>query len=146
MANWSGTSRSNYVKFKNPATAVSTLEQVFEIEVHEKGGLFAFLADTFDGNTPDYHIGTDADVDHLFDVGIAGSIDFENDTHVSLLDIIHLFLEPEPDNVFVWITAGAEKARYITGHAIAIDHTGTILDRVSLDDIYDDTNWTRAEY
>lgn len=24
--------------------------------------------------------------------------------------------------------------------------TGTILDRVSLDDIYDDTNWTRAEY
>lgn len=135
MADWYGMSRSNYVKFTNPGTAVSTLEQLFEIRVHqnENTGLFAILSGDFHGGTPDCKLEED------FHEYVTGDC-------ISLLDVIHLFLAPEPDNVFVWITAGAEKLRYITGHAIAIDHTGTILNRVSLDDIYDDTEWTHAEY
>lgn len=138
MADWSGTSRSNYVKFTNPATAVTQLEQLFpDARIHEKDGLFCILSEHFHGDTP----AADLDCDNR-----AFFVDNDLDDYVSLLDVIHLFLAPEPDNVFVWVTAGAEKLRYISGHAIAIDHTGTILDRVSLDDIYDDTRWTRAEY
>ena len=95
------------------------------------------ISDDFHGGTPSSY--RDEENEDFFEL-------YELPEDISLLDVIHLALVPELDNVFVWITAGAEKSRYITGHAIAIDHTGTILDRVSLDDIYDDTNWTKAEY
>lgn len=142
MADWSGTSRSNYVKFTNPATAVTQLEQLFEVRIVQKSNqnLWAILSEDFHGGTPCCDPEWNPELLPFFeDHGLQA-------VYTSLTDIIHLFLAPEPDNVFVWVTAGAEKARYITGHAIAIDHTGTILDRVSLDDIYDDTRWTRAEY
>lgn len=137
MADWYGTSRSNYVKLKNPATSVATLEQLFEVDVVHKDGLFAILSQTHSGDTP----GCELDEDN------AAFFEEHNlEDVVSLLEVIHLFLEPEPDNVFVWITAGAEKLRYITGHAVAISPEGQILNHVSLDDIYDDTEWTHAEY
>lgn len=145
MANWYGISRSNYVKFKNPATAVTTLEQIFNLRAVESNGCFALISEEFNGRTPSYYIGDDADIDQLFTTGLAGSLDLEQD-QVDLLDVIHLFLEPEPDNVFVWVTVGAENARYLTGESVAIDHTGALLDHVSINDIYDDTNWSRAEY
>lgn len=135
MANWYGTSRSNYVKLKN----IPILEQLFEVRVVQKSdqNLWAVLSEDYHGGTP--YCDRDEDNEAFFEKhGL--------DEYITLLDVIHLFLEPEPDNVFVWITAGAEKLRYITGHALAIDHTGTILNRVSLDDIYDDTEWTHAEY
>ena len=134
MADWTGMSRSNYVKLIN----VPVLEQLFpDAVVTEKEGLCCIYSDHCHGDTPAAERG-DENAPFFEDNGL--------EDYVGLIDVIHLFLEKEPDNVFVWITAGHEKARYVTGHAIAIDHTGTILDRVSLDDIYDDTNWNRAEY
>lgn len=140
MADWYGTSRSNYVKFKNPRYNLPSLEQAFQIDIVGKDGLFAILSRDFHGGTPYCDPECDPDVLPFFEENHIPA------RYVTLLDVIHLFLEPEPDNVFVWITAGAEKLRYITGHAIAISPEGQILNRVSLDDIYDDTNWTRAEY
>ena len=121
MADWYGTSRSNYVKLIN---VEQLKEQFSDLSIHSNGaGLQCIISENGNGGDPS---------------------DPEGELH--FLDVIQNYLEKIPDNVFVWVQAGAEKARYITGDAIAIDHTGQVLNRVSLEDIYEDSNYTRAEY
>lgn len=60
---------------------------------------------------------------------------YHDEDYIGLLEIVHLALEP--GEILVWIEAGAEKARYITGMATAISHTGEVLKRISLNDIYE---------
>ena len=131
MANWYGASRSNYVKFIPDRLKV--LEQLFEIEVVPKGDCHAIISTTYEGGTPAAYEGAD-------------KLGLDDVDYFDLLDVVHMALVPEPDNVFVWIEAGHEKNRYITGYATAIDHTGRIVKQINLSDIYEGTNWSRAEY
>jgi len=143
MATWYGTSRSNYVKLVDPEKSVAALTDVFDIEIHQdiSNGLFTFFSTDFSGGTPSVWVDDgDDDITEFCNKYAPGN------EYPDLLDVIHHFLSPEKDNVFVWVSAGAEKSRYITGDAIAIDHTGSVLNRISLSEIYEDTNWTHAEY
>lgn len=139
MANFYGTARSNYVKLK--PTTIPTLEEMFDItSVTRSDGLTAILSEDV-GGTPSFYVEEEGDEQLLKDLGIVN----DSIEDLNILDVIHLCLEPDPDNVFVWMEVGAEKARYLVGNAIAIDHTGQVLKQVDLNQIYE-PNWTRAEY
>lgn len=137
MADWYGTSRSNYVSIIPEMLPI--FEELFEIQAHQnQDDKWCLVSAAFHGGTPDAY--QDEDNEAFFE-----EHDLPED--ISLLDVIHLLLKDEPNNVFVWISAGAEKSRYVTGFSMAIAPDGTILNRVDLDEIYDDEpNWTRAEY
>jgi hypothetical protein len=59
--------------------------------------------------------------------------DQDSDTEIDLLNEISLHLSTE--QVAVLMEAGAEKLRYITGSALAVNHLGRVVE-VSLSDIY----------
>lgn len=131
MADWYGTSRSNYVKF-NPEK-LDLLTQLFPILIAEKEGLSAIISQDQFGSTPSLYLDDDDDTFDalLLQLGVV----YHDEDYIGLLEIVHLALEP--GEILVWIEAGAEKARYITGMATAISHTGEVLKRISLNDIYE---------
>ena len=116
MANWYGSCRSNYFKVLNLDAFTTFLEQ-FEAQLITSAkhpGLVGFYSTTEDGFAP-YFFPDDAD------------------EPINLLDHLHEHLTP--DTVAVVQEIGAEKMRYLTGWALAIDHTGVIA-RVDIEDIY----------
>lgn len=143
MADWYGRSRSNYVKMVPEKKAI--LAKIFTDTIFftNSDGLTAIGSEDFHGGSPSTYIEDEAQEQLLWDLGVE---DADNVDDLNLLDVVHLSLEPTPDNIFVWVEAGSEKLRYISGHAVAIDHTGTVIKKISLDDIYDGTNWTKAQY
>lgn len=135
MANWVGTSRSNYFRVKD--------EDAF-LKFADATGAEVFIGDqnryavaaTDDGFWPasiykQYEDGTDEYVD----------IDFVSELAPHLAD----------GEVAVLMTAGAEKLRYVTGYAIAIKNDGSRMS-VDINNIYDMVRQTwgidpsRAEY
>jgi hypothetical protein len=137
MANWYGTSRSNYVHLK-PET-IPILSELFDMELHQRqDGMYCIISDGDD--VPQIIFWNDEDDEDraalLEELGAPV-------TDCNLLDVIHLCLI---DDVFVWVSSGAEKARYVTGFATAISPEGEILRHIDLNDIYQGEDWTHAEY
>ena len=136
MANWYGTSRSNYFRVKDRDAFLKWTEErglgVFENQADT--GLFAIHGgeSTGDGSWPSYDMERDCEVDVVSELAQ------------------HL---PEVQ-IAVLIEVGAEKLRYLTGAAFAINSKGQIAD-VTLSDIYrkaartfhvPESEITRAEY
>lgn len=118
MANWYGTSRSNYFAVKDLEAFKAALKP-FELEIvtsdrHE--GLVAVLAETDDGGFPSYYV--DEDDGDLVDV-----------------DIVALITEHLADgHVCVLQSVGAEKLRYLTGWAVAFNNKGESIE-VNIDNV-----------
>ncbi len=140
MADWYGTARSNYFRVKD-AEAFKELCLRWGITFSPKSKddpeLVGFICDTEFGGLPSHKYedvpGTDEPKEYDFD-------DFLKELAALL----------EDNEVAVMLEAGAEKMRYITGYAIAINSSGNQVS-ISLSDIYESAkslgnNITKAEY
>lgn len=116
MANYYATSRTNTFRVKDPKAFKAWAEKI-GIKVHERAdasGFVLFPNDMDDcGTFPSY----DSDAED--------EIDFANQLSAHLAE----------GSVAVIVEAGAEKLRYVHGHAIAVDCRGRQV-CVALDDIY----------
>lgn len=116
MANWTGVSRTNYFQVKDVAAFIEEMER-YPVDLLE--------SKQSDGST---HYGLGAESNE-------GSwpITDENDEEVDFPSIVANHLAD--GEVAVFVSAGSEKSRYVTGHACAIDNTGQSV-HISIDDIY----------
>ena len=140
MANWSGASRSNYVRVADIEGLKKSLAN-WEIEIVAKGDKIAMFPQTEDGSWPSWRCAEDEDGPH--------EVEFDFGT-----DVMPYVAEGE---VLVVMTSGAEKLRYITGNASAYVRRGDKVEVVSIGlyDIYakaattfgvDQHHITAAEY
>ena len=109
MANYCGTGRSNYFKVKDKKEFLEWLILWENVRHVEKDGLFAVFGDEESGDFP------------VTDEGL----EFVADIATQLTD----------DTVAIFMQAGAEKERYITGYAFAINSKGQ-TQQLALNDIY----------
>ena len=117
MANWYGSSRSNYFRVKDCDAFLQWVE---------KRGLGLFK-NSGDAALFAIHSGDSTDG------GSWPSYDLEADTEIDLATELAQHL-PKGE-VAVLMEIGAEKLRYLTGIAIAVNHKG-LAAVVSLDDVY----------
>ena len=121
MADWYGTARSNYFKVRD--------NEAFKVFMQDLSSMFAEYDDvdnTWWLRTDDYGNGG-------FDWTIYDE-DFEPDDSVNAMDEFASHLQE--GEVAIFLEAGAEKLRYITGNALAIAWTGEIIE-IDLTDIYE---------
>ena len=116
MANWYGTSRSNYFNVKDEGAFREWAERR-DLEVLENpSGLFGVAPSSMseDGSWPSYDCDEDCEIDFQAEL------------------IEHL----AEGQVAIIMTIGAEKLRYLTGYSVALAWDGR---RISVDiaDIYD---------
>jgi hypothetical protein len=117
MANWYGSARSNYFRVKDKDAFLKWADSrglgVFKNE--ESTDLFAIYGgeNTDDGSWPSY--------------------DVEGDTEIDL--VTELAQHLPKGQVAVLMEIGAEKLRYLTGVAIAVNHKGRVIE-LTLSDIY----------
>jgi hypothetical protein len=129
MANWAGIARSNYFRVKDVtayATAIPA-EVSLRIASDPEGRVCVLANDTDDGGWPTQWWG-DSDTDYE-----------EHDFDIATLTAEHLV----EGSIAVFMQVGAEKMRYLTGHAFAIDHKGVQV-AVDLEDEL--TKKARAQY
>lgn len=116
MADWYGTSRSNYFKVRD-VEAFKTWASDLELEVWNNGeGLMAIAGDA-EGRWPCERWDEDRQEHMAFDFGA------ELQGHLT------------EGEVAILMTTGAEKLRYLTGHAVALHADGRRL-VIDLDSIY----------
>lgn len=114
MADWWGFSRSNYFRVKDKQAFMAWLSDTGEVTIlHEQNGSIAITGENF-GGWPTYR--------------------GENCKPCNFAKELAGFLAD--GEIAVLIEAGAEKLRYITGVAVAIDNRGQRID-VDLRAIYD---------
>ena len=116
MADWTGVSRSNYVKVKD-VEAFKAAMAPLEVSVQEsrdEPGSFCLLAETEYGGWPNY--------------------DSETDNHYDLEAVVAPHLAD--GQVCVFVSSGAERSRYVTGDSLAFDNTGEVI-YLNIDDIYE---------
>jgi hypothetical protein len=117
MADWFGAARSNYFRVKDRDKFFKWTEErgLGIIENKQDPGLFAVHSgnSTDDGSWPSY--------------------DMEDDTEIDLVAELAQHLPKR--QVAILMEVGAEKLRYLTGVAVAVNHKGRAA-VVSLDDIY----------
>lgn len=117
MANWYGVVRTNYFRVKDVAAFEAAFAN-YDVEVIEDNEGRVGLIGSSEGYWPDQVV---------TDEGELTDVDF---------DITEAVVEHLLDNeVAVFVGAGAEKARYVTGYATAINAAGERLG-ISIDDIY----------
>jgi hypothetical protein len=113
MADWCGSSRSNYFKVKDQAAFKAWLSDIGDVSIlQQKDDYFAVAGDSF-GGWPT-HRGDDCE-----------PFDFAEELSGFLAD----------NEIAVLIETGAEKLRYITGVAVAVDSRGKRTE-IHLSDIY----------
>ena len=125
MANWYGQSRSNYFKVKNVA-AFKAWANALHLHVWSDGDELFALADNSEGFWPRALDCKAGEAEEGIDC------DFGAELQGHLAD----------GEVAIPMTTDAEKLRYLTGYAVALNADGRRLD-VNLDDIYDKV---RAEF
>jgi hypothetical protein len=123
MANWRGTSRSNYFRVKD-AQAFEADMAKFQIPYWpgeaDKNDMYAISGrDDEDGYWPSAYPADDEDDE---------AIEFD------IYEVVASHLAD--DEVAILMEAGAEKLRYVTGVAVAINNKGGV-EEVKLDDIYE---------
>ena len=130
MANWYGSARSNYFKVKDLDAFKKAMEP-WPIRVHEGGaGDVCLLSEEQDsGGWPSYRSHDDE-----FDAPLVEDASYDTDIEFDALSLIAPHLET--GQVCVMMECGAEKLRYLSGIALAFDHTGLKTCIVSLEDIY----------
>ena len=121
MADWYGTARSNYFKVRDNET--------FKVFMQDLSNMFAEHNDV--DNT--WWIRANDDSNGGLDWTIYDE-DFEPDDSVNAMDEFASHLQE--GEVAIFLEAGAEKLRYITGNALAIAWTGEIIE-IDLTDIYE---------
>lgn len=141
MANWYGTSRSNYFKVKDGDVFRAAMSMVggLYVEYDEARGFMVHGDD--DGYWPNSRLIPDPECPD------DDSAWLDEDIWVPEIIAEHL----TDDSIAVFQTVGAEKLRYLTGHATAINSKGEYIE-VSIEDIYGlatgkfGIDPTRAEY
>ncbi len=121
MADWYGTARSNYFKVRD--------NKAFEVFMQNLSSMTAEHNDV--DNT--WWIRTDDYGNGGFDWTVYDE-NFEPDDSVNAMDELASHLQE--GEVAIFLEAGAEKLRYITGNALAIAWTGEITE-IDLTDIYE---------
>lgn len=115
MANWYGTSRSNYFAVKDPA-AFNALMARYEVKViGNADGLVGFISNTEFGTIP-----------------TRDNDDSDEDPICILDDLVEHLAE---GHVCIVMEIGSVKSCYVTGNAIAVSSTGETI-QIGLDDIY----------
>lgn len=112
MANWYGTARSNYFKVRDLEAFKEEFGDMCRIV--ERDGMVAVFPDdtTDDGSFPSTRL-------VVVESGDEETEDYEDFDFVEAVSE-HL----TEDSIAVFMCAGAEKQRYISGWAVAIDHKG----------------------
>jgi hypothetical protein len=120
MANYYGTSRSNYFRVKD---IDAFREWCSDLELHmieEPNDRVGFYVENESGSLPCYRCYEDEDGEWVDE-----DVDFEAELAEHLM----------PGHVAIVMEVGAEKARYLVGYAVAINSKGETR-RVGIDDIY----------
>ena len=116
MANFNGTARSNYFKVKDVEAFKAWVETIPDLVCWEREGLYAIRSEDFDtGCWPSTRYDDEDE-----DLNLTG-------------ELAEHLAEGE---VAVLMEAGAEKLRYISGWAVAVNHKGEEVS-ISLYNIYD---------
>ena len=138
MANWYGTSRSNYFRVKDAEAFLKWADErglgVFKHQHDEGVSAIHGGASAEDGSWPSY------------------DMEEEEDEDIDLIDELaaHLY----EDQIAVLMEIGAEKLRYLTGVAIAFNSKGATVELI-LSDVFrtaaqtfhgPESTITRAEY
>jgi hypothetical protein len=126
MANYYATARSNYFKVGKPTEFMDWLNKINGVSFEERDidpeakDMVGFLyCDDADGaGWPCYQWNEDLETDE--------DIDFARE--------LAQFLAP--DSVAILFEVGHEKLRYLVGYAVAVHHTGDII-QLALTDIYE---------
>ena len=121
MADWYGTARSNYFKVRD--------NEAFKVFMQDLSSMITEYNDA--DNT--WWIRADDYGNGGFDWTIYDE-DFEPDDSVNAMDEFASHLQE--GEVAIFLEAGAEKLRYITGNALSIAWTGEITE-INLADIYE---------
>ena len=130
MANYVATARTNYFQVKDDDKFDADLEGFsLEVEKDNEGNFMLYIADG-DGWGPRWNEKRD---------------EYEDE---DIMDVVAKHLAD--DWVAVFMESGAEKARYVSGYAVAVNNKGE-RETVSLDNIYPlaaalGTHVTAAEY
>ena len=119
MANWYGSARSNYVRVKDRERFMDWAQSLPEVEVVEQEGAFALLATGEDGGWPSFRSRNDQEDQDDEAIDLAAEIS----NHLA------------PGEVCILQQVGAEKLRYLSGLALAVNAAGETL-QISIDDIY----------
>lgn len=116
MANWNGCARSNYVRVRDRELFLAWAQSLPDVEIVEKEGAFALLATTDDGSW-----------------SLLRSREDQEDEPIDLAAEMaeHLVV----GEVCIFQEVGAEKLRYLSGSALAVNRAGETL-QISIDDIY----------
>ena len=120
MGNWYGTARSNYVRVKDAGAFRVWAATLPGVDVVQKGETFALLV-SLNSHTGGWPTEREGEIEP----GHAREIDVGQEI------VSHLV----PGEVFIFCECGAEKLRYLTGWATAVDDTGRML-HISIEDIY----------
>ena len=121
MADWYGTARSNYFKVRD--------NEAFKVFMQDLSSMITEYNDA--DNT--WWIRADDYGNGGFDWTVYDE-NFEPDDSVNAMDELASHLQE--GEVAIFLEAGAEKLRYITGNALAIAWTGEITE-IDLTDIYE---------
>lgn len=115
MSQWYGTARSNYVRIKDMAALKEAIKDInITIETDPEGRVAFFGNDSDSGGWPTVEI---------------------DDGYEPFDPAVSICPHMQEGEVLVCMQAGAEKQRYVTGHALAYSHLGQVCG-VNLDDIY----------
>jgi hypothetical protein len=118
MANWCGMSRSNYFRVKDEA-AFRTWAEAIELAVLcDNQGRVGFYSNTDDGGLPSFR--------HTDDEEGSEEVDLVAELAKHLID----------GEIAVFMTIGHEKARYMSGSAVALNSEATHVS-IDLSDIYE---------
>jgi hypothetical protein len=116
MANWQGAARTNYFRVKNEEEFKEWAGNLPNIEIEQNDKGFMLMSTCPDtGSFPSYRYDE-----------VAG------DEEIDLTEIGQFLAEGQ---VAVFMEAGAEKLRYLTGWAMAVSWDGRV-EHVDIDDIY----------
>jgi hypothetical protein len=118
MANWQGAARTNYFFVKNEKQFKAWADNPPNMEIGEKDGRFMLMSTCPDTGAFTQYV-YDDETGHEYDVDLTEIAQFLEDGQVAI------FME-----------AGAEKLRCITGWAMAVSWDGRV-ENVSIDDIYE---------
>ena len=115
MANFYGTARTNYFKVKDVDAFKEWVSNFPSLTLIENNGLFGFYdSDGFPSSYWDEELDDYADIDLMAEVA----------EHLT------------EDSVAIFMEVGAEKVRYLSGWAAAVNHEG-VVEYINLDSIYE---------
>lgn len=129
MSNWYGTARSNYFAVKDMDAFLAWAEALsLEVLNDNEMPTLVAIAPATSTDTGDWPSHRFIDVE---DENVEDPDETEDEVDIVQELAAHL----ADGQVAVLISAGAEKLRYVTGHAVAFDNTGKAVE-ISLSQIY----------